>query len=88
MALITRDIIDRQTTTQELFPMNNPVKSLASSIRCGSGYDSDQKDEGIVQSAIVPHYLNNDVSAWSVDDVQRWLRFFELDTLMGTTLQY
>ncbi|RYG65366.1 hypothetical protein EON64_12085 [archaeon] len=76
----------RQTSTQELYPLNNVVKNPKSSTKRREGDHgeraNDENDE-FVQSVLIPHYLNRDVSGWSIEDVQSWLRYFDLAALAG-----
>jgi hypothetical protein len=64
--------------------MNNvPKHSLNSTRKQDRDRDSDEEDKSFLQSAVVPHFLNSDIRAWSVEDVQTWLRYFELTPLAG-----
>lgn len=76
----------RQTSTQELFPLNNVVKNAKSATKKRDGDLADRaedENDEFVQSALIPHYLNKDVTGWSIEDVQSWLRYFDLAALSG-----
>eukprot|EP00981_Chlorochromonas_danica_P013225 scaffold5974_cov158-Ochromonas_danica.AAC.26 len=73
-----------QTSSQELFPINSSSQPPPNTPFKGEIADRyrESSDGQLVQCAMVPPYLNTNVAAWSVDDVQRWLHYFELDLLM------
>jgi hypothetical protein len=66
--------------------MNDAPKTLLGNNR-KSERESDNEDH-IVQIIIIPPFMDKDVMGWSVNDVQSWLRYFELESAMGMNNQY
>jgi hypothetical protein len=76
--------LTRQTTTQELFPINTNVKNNANAMS-----SSIDKSSTIESTAFVfPDYFDKNVKNWGVDDVCRYLRLSDLEDISGDQIVF
>lgn len=75
----------RQTSTQELFPLNVEATKPAIEGSNIHGRTLRESSEGVshLKDSPIPVHMDNDVLRWTVDDICRWLRINEMEEFTG-----